>query len=242
MVISCEDRTSDDSSIMKAIVLAGGLGTRLRPLTFAIPKPLIPVGERPILEHVLTHLAGQQVREVILAVGYRAELVETYFRDGSDWGIRIEYHREGEPLGTAGPLRPIRDRFGLTEPLLVINADILAKVDLGKMRAFHETQRADLTVGWRHHSYRLPFGLLEFEDGALSGIREKPEMRYPTSAGLYLLDPSILDLIPAGQPADMPELINRTIGAGRRVATYLIEEAWRAIESLGDLHPSDAGQ
>lgn len=220
---------------MKAVILAGGLGKRLRPLTFAIPKPLIPVGEKPILEHLLCRLAEQQVREIVLAVGYRAELLELYFRNGGQWELSISYFREAEPLGTAGPLRAIRDQFHLVEPFLVMNADLLTSIDFRKMSAYHREQSAQLTVGWREYRYRLPFGNLEFKDRVLTGIREKPEMLYPASAGIYVLNPEIVELISPGRPLDMPELINRSIREGLKVAAYRIEESWRAIENLEDL-------
>ncbi|MBI4469794.1 MAG: NTP transferase domain-containing protein [Acidobacteria bacterium] len=223
--------------MMKAIVLAGGLGKRLRPLTFAIPKPLIPVGEKPILEHLIEHLKTQEVREVILAVGYRAELIETYFGDGARWGIRISYHHEASPMGTAGPLRAVRDDFDLTEPFLVMNADILTNVNLERMFGYHRLQDAHLTVGWREHAYRLPYGCLEFREGMLSEVREKPEFNYPTSAGIYVVSPRTLDEARPAQALDMPDLINRSIRAGLRVAAYQIKEEWRAIENLGDLEP-----
>ena len=114
---------------MKAIILAGGLGTRLRPLTFAVPKPLIPVGERPILEILVENLKRHGVSDIYLAVGYRAELIQVYFQDGRQFGVNIQYSREDKRLGTAGPLRLIRDRFELSEPVLVMNADIMTKLD-----------------------------------------------------------------------------------------------------------------
>jgi len=114
---------------MKAIILAGGLGTRLRPLTFAIPKPLIPVGERPILEILIENLKTYGVTDIYLAVGYRAELIQLYFQDGQRFGVNIHYSQEEKRLGTAGPLRLIRDRFGIVEPVLVMNSDIMTKLD-----------------------------------------------------------------------------------------------------------------
>ena len=122
---------------MKTFILAGGLGTRLRPLTFAIPKPLIPVGERPILEILIENLKAHGVEDIYLAVGYRAELIQVYFRDGRQFGVNIHYSQEGKRLGTAGPLRLIRDRFGIREPALVMNSDIITEVSFREFYQAH---------------------------------------------------------------------------------------------------------
>jgi len=230
---------------MKAIILAGGLGTRLRPLTFAIPKPLIPVGERPILEVLIENLKAQGVTDVYLAVGYRAELIQLYFQDGQRFGIRIHYSQEEKRLGTAGPLRLIRDRFKLSEPVLVMNSDIITKLNFDDFYKSHLTEAAALTVGIREHEYIVPYGVVETDKRQVCSIEERPKLSFNISCGIYVVNPHILDLVPDDQFFDMPDLIRAAVSSGYKTHSYKIREQWVAIESLGDLteessHPSGA--
>jgi NDP-sugar pyrophosphorylase family protein len=144
---------------MNAVVMCGGLGTRLRPLTYAIPKPLLPVGEKPILELIIESLREHGIREIILSVGYRAELIETYFGDGSGFRVEISYIREREPLGTAGALRLVGER--VSDDFLMLNGDLLTRLDFRQMVAAHREQGADLTIGTRTHSVQIPYGVVE---------------------------------------------------------------------------------
>src|SRR3972149_1165949 len=190
---------------MKAIILAGGLGTRLRPLTFAVPKPLIPVGERPILEILVENLKGHGVVDIYLAVGSGAELIQVYFQDGRQFGVNIHYSREDKRLGTAGPLRLIRDRFELSEPVLVMNADIMTKLDV------------------------------QMDGGRIRAIEERPRLPFHINCGIYVVSPDVLDLVPKDEFVDMPDLIGAAVRSGHKVFGYPIREEWVAIESLGDL-------
>ena len=220
---------------MKAIILAGGLGTRLRPLTFAIPKPLIPVGERPILEVLVENLKTHGVTDVYLAVGYRAELIQLYFQDGRQYGLNIHYSREEKRLGTAGPLRLIRDRCGITEPVLVMNSDIITKLDFRKFYQTHLKESAAITVGIRPFEYAVPYGVVELEKEWVRSIEERPKLSFKISCGIYVVNAEILDLVPQDRFFDMPDLIHAAVNSGHRVLGYQIREAWTAIESLGDL-------
>ena len=220
---------------MKAIILAGGLGTRLRPLTFAIPKPLIPVGERPILEILIENLKTYGVTDIYLAVGYRAELIQLYFQDGQRFGVNIHYSQEEKRLGTAGPLRLIRDRFGIVEPVLVMNSDIMTKLDFEDFYQSHLREAAVLTVGVREHEYVVPYGIVEMEDKLVCSIEERPRLSFHISCGIYVVNPHILDLVPDDQFFDMPDLIRRAIKSGYKTFPYQIRGQWVAIESLGDL-------
>ncbi|MCZ6907336.1 MAG: sugar phosphate nucleotidyltransferase [Deltaproteobacteria bacterium] len=220
---------------MKAIILAGGLGTRLRPLTFAIPKPLIPVGERPILEILIENLKTYGVTDIYLAVGYRAELIQVYFQDGRQFGVNIQYSQEDKRLGTAGPLRLIRDRFGISEPVLVMNSDIITKLNFEDFYESHLREAAVLTVGIREHEYIVPYGVVEMEERQICSIEERPKLSFNISCGIYVLSPSILDLVPDNQFFDMPDLIRLAIRNGHRTFVYQIREKWAAIESLEDL-------
>lgn len=220
---------------MKGIILAGGLGTRLRPLTFAIPKPLIPVGDRPILEILIENLRSHGVVDIYLAVGYRAELIQLYFQDGRQLGVNIHYSHEEKRLGTAGPLRLVRDRFGLSEPALVMNADLLTELNFQEFYRFHQRNEAAITVGVRRHEYVVPYGVVEVEEGRIRSIEERPTLSFPISGGIYVVNADVLDLVPEGKMFDMPDLIRQAMQAGRSVCAYEIQERWMAIESVSDL-------
>jgi NDP-sugar pyrophosphorylase family protein len=222
---------------MKAVILAGGKGVRLRPLTYTIPKPLLPVGERPILEEIVERLKRFGFCELIIAVGYRAELIETYFRDGSQLGVRIDYVREGQALGTAGPLSLVRGAFDLTarEPLLVMNGDILTDLDMGAFMEHHRRNGQELTVATREFHLQHPYGVVQVDDGRVTGIVEKPVEADVVSAGIYAIQPSALDLIPADTFFDMPDLVNALLARGRGVGAYQFSDEWLAIDRLEQL-------
>lgn len=227
---------------MKAIVLAGGLGTRLRPLTFSIPKPLIPVGERPILEALIENLQRHEVKDIYLAVGYRAELIQLYFQDGQQLGVNIHYSHEKERLGTAGPIRVIRDTFGLTEPVLVMNADVITQLDFRDFYASHRRTAAAITVGTRIHEHVVPYGVVEVEEGQIQSVVERPKLSFSISCGIYVVGPEVIDLIPENRYFDMPDLIQAAIDNGYTTRAHEIREPWVAIESLGDLDTQTQGQ
>jgi NDP-sugar pyrophosphorylase family protein len=226
---------------MKAVILAGGLGTRLRPLTFAVPKPLIPVGERPILESVIGNLKSHGVTDVYLAVGYRAELIETYFQDGRQFGVTIHYSREEKRLGTAGPVRLIRDRFGISEPVVVMNADIITKLDFRTLYQAHLKESAAITVGIRQFECVVPYGVVQMEQGWILSIEERPKLSFNINCGIYVVNPGVLDLVPENRFFDMPDLLQTAIKAGHRTVGYEVREPWMAIENLGDLEEGAAG-
>jgi NDP-sugar pyrophosphorylase family protein len=222
---------------MKAVILAGGKGVRLRPLTYTIPKPLLPVGEKPILEEIIERLKSFGLHELVIAVGYRAELIETYFRDGSQLGVSIEYVRETHPLGTAGPLAHVRDTTALPagEPLFVMNGDILTDLD---MRGFIDTHRGtgrELTVVTREFQLQHPYGVLKLAGDRVTGIVEKPAVTDIVSAGIYAIQPSALNLIPADAFFDMPDLANKLIASGRTVGAYRFDGEWLAIDRIDQL-------
>jgi NDP-sugar pyrophosphorylase family protein len=222
---------------MKVVLLAGGKGVRLRPLTYTIPKPLLPIGEKPILEEIIDRLKGQGFDEFVIAVGYRAELIETYFRDGSPFGVRIEYVRESQPLGTAGPLALVRRECKLPagEPLLAMNGDLLTDIDMQALLAFHRAGGHAMTVVTRRFQLQHPYGVIRVEDGAVRQIIEKPAETDIISAGIYAIEPAALDLVPAGKFFDMPDLVNALIAEGRSVGAYEFDGEWLAIDRLEQL-------
>ena len=214
----------------QAIILAGGKGTRLRPLTFAVPKPLLPIREKPILEILLGHLRRQGCRRAFLATGYRAELIHSYFNHGAQFGLAIDFVQERQPLGTAGPIRLVMDRFRLREPVIVMNGDILTRINVQRLLAFHRAQRAALTIGMKAIKERLRFGTVQTDRGRVLGVTEQPSFTYDISAGIYVVSPEAIRRIPRGERFDMPTLATRLIEEGQRVAAYRIREYWMAVE------------
>jgi len=219
---------------MKVVILAGGLGARLRPLTFSIPKPLLPVGEKPILEIILSKLKSQGLTDIIIAVGYRSELIKTYFGNGEKFGVDIKYVEEDEPLGTAGPLAALKEKFDIKEPILLMNGDILTRLDFNKLIEFHLSNKADMTVGIKRHEQKTPFGVIDLDGKEIKKIKEKPILTFDISAGIYVLSPAVLDIVPKGKFYQMPDLIKETMGKGKKVLGYKIDEYWRAVEHKGD--------
>ena len=215
-----------------AVVLAGGQGSRLRPLTYAIPKPLLPVGNKPILELLLEALRGHGIEEAVLATGYQSEMIEAYFRDGARVGLRITYERETEPRGTAGPLAALRGR--LVEPFVLVNGDILTRLDFGDLFRFHVERKAALTVAVREMRWRIPYGVLEVDDTRVLGVREKPVSSHLINAGIYVLDPEALARIPTEGAYDTPDLMAALAREGR-VACYRFSGFWLDVGNIRDL-------
>ena len=217
---------------MKAILLVGGQGTRLRPLTFSIPKPLLPVGERPILQIILEQLRDAGIREMVLATGYQAELIQAFCGDGSRFGVSVSYVKEDQPLGTAGPLALVRSRVAPDESVLLMNGDILTKLDFRQFVDAARRSGCDLTVGYTTYTHTLPFGVLSVHGDLVDGIVEKPSQEFLISAGIYCVKASALPLVPDGRFFTVPDLIRALIAAGRRVGAYHIRESWMGLESV----------
>jgi NDP-sugar pyrophosphorylase family protein len=217
---------------MKAMILAGGMGTRLRPLTFSIPKPLLPVGEKPILQRIIEQLRDARITDIVLATGYQAELVRAFCGDGSKFGVHISYIQEPKPLGTAGPASALKDVLPSDEFLLLMNGDLITDLDF---RQFVDSSRAsgcDLTVAYTKYTYRSPYGVLSIADGAVQGVTEKPETEYAISAGIYCLSNSALKLIPNDTFFTMPDLMACLLSAGKRIHAYSIPGKWMGLESI----------
>ena len=220
------DLVKDYELPLRAIVMAGGLGTRLRPLTDDLPKPMLPVGTKPLLELIVEQLRGAGIRQVNVATHYRGEIITEHFKDGQDFGVDIRYVQEDRPLGTAGALGLLEES---EEPLLVINGDILTRVNFRAMLDFHREQSADLTIAVRLYEFSVPYGVIKTEGVAVTGISEKPVFRQFINAGIYLLNPSVTRLIPNGEPFDIPDLIDHLLKAGRPVVSFPIREYWLDI-------------
>lgn len=216
---------------MRAVILAGGLGTRVRPYTFTVPKPLLPLGDRALLDHLIEHLVANDIRDITLSLGYQAQLVRAYFGDGSRHGVRISYVEESRPLGTAGCLALVRDQLVPGESFFVMNGDLFTRLDFRAMYDFHRSHGAALTIGYVEHKYQSPFGVLQFDGDDIVGVTEKPAYVNPVSAGIYCLTPEAAAAVPADAFYTMPDLAMQLREQGGRVVGYQIREFWRALES-----------
>ena len=215
------------------MLIAGGLGSRLRPLTDDTPKPLLAIGGKPLLEITISNLARQGFTRFILAVNYKAEMFRAHFGDGASLGVQIDYIQENESLGTAGALRLLPERP--KAPLLVINGDVLTNLDTRQLLVFHREQGVGATMCVRDYEWRVPYGVVRIDRGRLAHFEEKPTRHEFVNAGIYVLSPDALDLLPAEGALDMPELLRRigeTIGPP---AIYPLHEYWIDIGQPDDL-------
>jgi dTDP-glucose pyrophosphorylase len=209
------------------VLMAGGLGTRLRPLTKDCPKPMLPVGGKPILESILESFVEQGFRHFFLSVNFKAEMVQDHFGDGSRWGVSIDYLLEDRRLGTAGPLSLLDRRPDA--PLVVMNGDLLTRISFDKLMNFHNAQSAVATMAVREYDFQVPYGVVEHNESRVVSINEKPVHKFFVSAGIYVLAPSVLDLVPSGMFLDMPNLLSNLIKDRQTVAAYPLREYWLDI-------------
>lgn len=226
-----ESLTEEPPLPLQAVVMAGGFGQRLRPLTNELPKPMLPVGDRPLLEHIIEQLRRAGIGEVHLTTHYKPEAISDHFGDGDGFGVQIHYVHEERPLGTAGALS-LMDRG--TQPLLIMNGDILTKTDFRAMLDFHNDQHAAMTVAVREHQFQVPYGVVQTEGVLITAIQEKPIQRHFINAGIYLLSPECVSMIAPNERTDMPQLITRLIESGRRVVSFPVHEYWLDIGQLPD--------
>jgi dTDP-glucose pyrophosphorylase len=222
-----------------AMVLAGGRGSRLMPMTAAIPKSMIEVAGRPILERILTHLVGFGIHRIALAVGYLSEPIEQHFGDGERFGCRIEYVREdpSTPLGTGGPLSTLADVYpDLADPVLVLNGDLITQFDVGSLLESHSATSAAVTIGVVTYTHEVPFGVLTTgEDGFVTTIVEKPLLEKIVSAGIYVFDPALLKTVPRDQFIPMTHILADCVARGERIATWNCGAEWSDVGRPQDL-------
>lgn len=215
-----------------AIILAGGLGSRLKPFTEVIPKPLLPVGEKAVLEIQIEHLKKFGFNHVFLATNYMADYIENFFGDGSRYGVHLEVSREEKPLGTAGPLRLLRNR--VDRPFLAMNGDILSLMDYERFYEFARSKGTLLTVAVKKIVTPYAFGNIYFEGDLVTRIEEKPNMVTYALAGIYILQPEIFDLIPEGEYFGMDKLIQSMLDKCMPIAKYEMNEYWLDIGRIDD--------
>lgn len=222
----------------RAVILAGGLGTRLAPYTTVFPKPLMPVGGKPVLELVLRQLRRQGIQRATLAVSYLEELIRAFFGDGAKVGVELDYFREEAPLGTAGVLSLLDD---LPDPCLLINGDVLTTIDIGAMARAHRERDAVMTVAAQSREVQIDYGVLETDaDGNIARYREKPILGHLVSAGVNLIGAEARKSLRRGERCDVPTLVTRLIDRGARVATYRSDAYWRDIGRREDYEAANA--
>jgi NDP-sugar pyrophosphorylase family protein len=237
-LLRLEDLIAPPPLESRAVIMAGGEGRRLRPLTESTPKPLISVGGKPLIEIMIERLRQSGVADITVALHHKSEMIRDRLGDGGHLGVRIDYALEPKPLGTMGALTLLRDR--LRVPFFVVNADILTKCDFRAMWEFHRSQGAvAMTVGVSIHQVDIPYGEFTLHDGRVTRVEEKPRKEFPVNAGIYLVDPSVIDLIPAGEYFDATDMIRVLVDKGRVVAAHLIREYWLDVGRLPDLEKAN---
>jgi NDP-mannose synthase len=216
---------------MRAVILAGGKGTRLKPYTTVLPKPLVPMGERPILELVIRQLAQHGFGRIELSVGHLGGLIKAYLDDiRLPEGLDLQYVWEDKPLGTAGALKHIE---GLDEPFLVMNGDILTTLNYAQLMRFHKGHEGGLTIATHTKNVDIDLGVIESGDGFVTKYIEKPTMRFDVSMGVYVYDPDVIELIPEGH-FDFPDVVNAMLETGRKVAIFEGDGVWFDIGTVGE--------
>lgn len=220
-----DDLIASTDEPWRAVVMAGGYGTRLMPLTAETPKPMLKVGDEPLIERLVKQIKQAGITRVNISTHYQGDKIARHFGNGEAFGIEVEYVPEERPLGTAGALSMVQGN----EPLLVINGDILTRLDFRALRNFHFEHNADMTVAVREYRFDVPYGVIEADGVAVTGVTEKPTVKFFVSAGIYLISSSARQFVPSGKYFDMPQLIQTLIAAGRTVIRFPIWEYWLDI-------------
>lgn len=219
------------------VLMAGGLGSRLKPLTDECPKPLLKVGSKPILENILSNFTENGFYKFYISVNYKADMIKEYFNDGSSWGIEIRYLEEEKRMGTAGALGLLPEKP--SESILVMNGDLLTKVSFQNLLDFHLEHKALATMCVREYDLQVPYGVVRIDKQRLVGIDEKPVYHYFVNAGIYVLEPCVLDFVPQNMSFDMPCLFNKLIEFSNETCVFPIREYWLDIGRVDDLQKAN---
>lgn len=214
----------------KVILMVGGLGTRLKPLTEKTPKPMLKVGEKPILETIILNFKKYGFTDIILSVSYKSEMIENYFGDGSKFGVNIEYIHEKKRMGTAGALSLISTK--LDSPFFVMNGDLLTNINFEHMMDYHISNNSCATMGVREYDFQVPYGVVNIDGINIKSIKEKPIHNFYVSAGVYVLESKVLDFIPKNEFFDMPTLFKRIIDQNLKSISFPIREYWLDIGKM----------
>ena len=220
------------------VIMAGGLGSRLRPLTNDCPKPLLRIGDKPILETIIENCRSYGFRKIFLSINYKAEMIKCHFGDGSQWGISIQYLEEEKKLGTAGALSLLPEMPA--KPIVVMNGDLLTKVNFLHLLNFHKQHQAKATMCVREFEMQVPYGVVEVQEQRISRITEKPSKRFLVNAGIYILEPETLQLIPKNTLFDMPDLFNWLVERGLSTSAFPVREYWIDVGQMPDFEKANA--
>ena len=221
----------------KVVLMVGGLGTRLRPLTEKTPKPMLKVGDKPLLETILLNFKKYGFTNILLSVSYKSEIIENYFGDGSKFGVHIEYIHEEKRMGTAGALSLIKEK--LNEPFFVMNGDLLTNINFKHMMAYHVLNNSIATMGVREYDFQVPYGVVNLDGINIKSIEEKPVHNFYVSAGIYVLDNKVLDLIPDNKFFDMPTLFEKVIENEMKSISFPIREYWLDIGRMEEFEKAN---
>lgn len=232
-LITETDLVQQEVTSTPVILMAGGKGVRLYPLTVDVPKPMLKIGDTPILEIIIRKLKAQGFRNIYISVNYLSHVIEEHIKDGSWLGVNVTYLHEDQPLGTAGAMGQLRGK--LHEPFVVMNSDLLTNADLRQLVRFHKKTGAKATLGVREYQFQIPYGVVNIDGTEVSSISEKPIHRSMVSAGIYTLDPWALELVPEGEYCDMPTLLDKVRAEGQKVSAFPIHESWLDIGRHDDL-------
>lgn len=221
------------------VLMAGGRGQRLYPLTKDVPKPMLPIGDTPLLELILRRLASQGFREVYISVNYLAHVIMDHVGDGSQFGLRVQYLHEDQPLGTAGALFQLKNR--IVGPFVVMNSDLLTHVNMRRLLHFHDAQGLTATVGVREYAFEVPFGVVDLDGSRVVAMVEKPVHRSLVNSGIYVLNPEALQFLDDGEYQDMPTLLGKLMEDDRAVGAFPIHEPWLDVGRPEDLDRARSG-
>lgn len=226
------DMIDEKGSENPVIIMAGGLGTRLRPLTDVCPKPLLKIGDKPLLEIIIENLREFGFKEFYITVNYKAQMISGYFGDGSRWKVNITYIHEQKPLGTAGALSLLPEKP--SRPVLVMNGDLLTKINFNQLFDFHTDNRSLATMCVRQYDFEVPYGVVVADKQHFLKLDEKPVQRFFVNAGIYVLNPDVFEFIPYNEPFDMTTLFNKLIEKGQPAVVFPIHEYWMDIGHISD--------
>lgn len=231
-IVQVDELLNLNSKPNKVVLMVGGKGTRLSPLTNNTPKPMLQVGDRPILETIIKNFTKFGYENFVLCVNYKSKIIQEYFGDGSYFGANIEYVNEEKSLGTAGALSYLRDK--INEPFFVMNGDLLTNINFDFLHQYHLGQSSDATMAVREYDFQVPYGVVSVENSKIISLEEKPVHKFFVNAGIYMLSPKVLDFIEGQDYLDMTTLFDRLISAGLSTCSFPLREYWLDIGRLSD--------
>lgn len=236
-IVLLKDIIAEKTKDNYVVLMAGGLGNRLKPLTENVPKPMLKIGDKPILEIIINQFKKYGFKNFIISINYKADIVEGYLGDGSDLDVNIRYVRETKRLGTAGCLKTLQ---GVTDkPFFVMNGDILTRLDFEDMMRFHTANRFDFTMGLRKYEQQIPYGVIETDGNEISALKEKPVNEYTINAGVYCLNPGLIEYIPEDEYFDITSLVEIALEKGHKIGGYVIKDYWTDIGRIEDYNKAN---